>query len=75
LGVEAREAILIPNVGLEVKDRLRRWKKAGSGVDARVDTSVDGAGSMVSERTEEDPDPWSGADVARQFMEVLRFNR
>ncbi|KXG47929.1 Mediator complex, subunit Med20 [Penicillium griseofulvum] len=75
LGVEAREAILIPNVGMEVKERLRRWKKAGSGVDARADTSVDGAGSMVSERTEEDPDPWSGADVARQFMEVLRFNR
>ncbi|KAJ5189691.1 Mediator complex subunit Med20 [Penicillium cf. griseofulvum] len=75
LGVEAREAILIPNVGMEVKDRLRRWKKAGSGVVARVDASVDGAGSVVSERTEEDPDPWSGADVARQFMEVLRFNR
>lgn len=75
LGVEAREAILIPNVGMEVKDRLRRWKKAGSGVDARVDTSVDGAGPVVGERADEDPDPWSGADVARQFMEVLRFNR
>lgn len=71
LGVEAREAILIPNVGVEVKDRLRRWKKAGSGVD----TSVDGADSVVGERADEDPDPWSGADVARQFMEVLRFNR
>ncbi|KGO40972.1 Mediator complex, subunit Med20 [Penicillium expansum] len=75
LGVEAREAILIPNVGKEVKDRLRRWKMAGSGIDARVDTSVDGAVPVVGERTEDDPDPWSGADVARQFMEVLRFNR
>ncbi|CAI7570461.1 unnamed protein product [Penicillium palitans] len=75
LGVEAREAILIPNVGMEVKDRLRRWKKTRSGVDARVDTRVDGAGSVVGERADEDPDPWSGADVARQFMEVLRFNR
>ncbi|OQE46442.1 hypothetical protein PENCOP_c001G08595 [Penicillium coprophilum] len=75
LGVEAREAILIPNVGMEVKDRLRRWKKAESGVDTRVDTNVDGVGSVVGERAEEDPDPWSGADVARQFMEVLRFNR
>ncbi|CAI7619793.1 unnamed protein product [Penicillium glandicola] len=74
LGVEAREAILIPNVGMEVKDRLRRWKKAGSGVDT-VDTRVDNAGSMIGERADEDPDPWSGADVARQFMEVLRFNR
>ncbi|KAJ5164592.1 Mediator complex subunit Med20 [Penicillium coprophilum] len=75
LGVEAREAILIPNVGMEVKDRLRRWKKAESGADARVDTNGDGVGSVVGERAEEDPDPWSGADVARQFMEVLRFNR
>ncbi|KAG0157863.1 hypothetical protein PDIDSM_5374 [Penicillium digitatum] len=75
LGVEAREAILIPNIGMEVKDRLRRWKKARSGIDARVDTGVDGAGSVVGERAENDPDPWSGADVARQFMEVLRFNR
>lgn len=70
LGVEAREAILIPGVGMEVKDRLRRWKKAGSGV-----VRVDEVGSGVSERAEEDMDPWSGADVARQFMEVLRFNR
>ncbi|KAJ5959188.1 Mediator complex subunit Med20 [Penicillium vulpinum] len=75
LGVEAREAILIPNVGMEVKNRLRRWKKAESGVDAKVDTMVDGAGSVIVERAEEDPDPWSGTDVARQFMEVLRFNR
>ncbi|CAG8910221.1 unnamed protein product [Penicillium egyptiacum] len=75
LGVEAREAILIPNVGKEVKDRLRRWKKAGSGVATGADTKVDGTGSVVGERAEEDPDPWSGADVARQFMEVLRFNR
>ncbi|KAJ5836039.1 Mediator complex subunit Med20 [Penicillium robsamsonii] len=75
LGVEAREAILIPNVGMEVKDRLRKWKKAGSGVDTKIDTRVDEVGSVVGERAEEDPDPWSGADVARQFMEVLRFNR
>ncbi|KAI3235304.1 hypothetical protein DTO012A9_7460 [Penicillium roqueforti] len=76
LGVEAREAILIPNVGMEVKDRLRRWKKAeSSGIDARIDSRVDGASSLIGERAEEDPNPWSGADVARQFMEVLRFNR
>ncbi|KAJ5772909.1 Mediator complex subunit Med20 [Penicillium paradoxum] len=71
LGVEAREAILIPGVGTEVKDRLRRWKQAGSGIDSRAD-EID---SAVGERAEEDPNPWSGADVARQFMEVLRFNR
>ncbi|KAJ5129302.1 Mediator complex subunit Med20 [Penicillium bovifimosum] len=63
LGMEGREAILIPGVGSEVKERLRRWKKAGS----RTDIGRDDA--------EGEPDPWSGADVARQFMEVLRFNR
>jgi hypothetical protein len=63
LGVEAREAILIPGVGNEVKERLRRWKKAGSRTDAGGDDA------------EGESDPWSGADVARQFMEVLRFNR
>lgn len=71
LGVEAREAILIPGVGTEIKDRLGRWKKAGSGIDARVGENDSRAG----ERADEDPDPWSGADLARQFMEVLRFNR
>ncbi|KAJ5549843.1 Mediator complex subunit Med20 [Penicillium sp. DV-2018c] len=63
LGVEGREAILIPGVGSEVKERLRRWKKAGSRTVPRSDDAEGGS------------DPWCGTDVARQFMEVLRFNR
>ncbi|KAJ6171408.1 Mediator complex subunit Med20 [Penicillium chermesinum] len=51
----AREAILVPGIGKEVKDQLRRsW------------------GGVV---VDEDPDPNAGADLARQYMEVLRFNR
>ncbi|PLB38173.1 uncharacterized protein BDW47DRAFT_125608 [Aspergillus candidus] len=61
LGVEgAREAILVPGVGTEVVGRLQRWRK----------------GSVaVSGVSEEDPDPEAGVDVARQFMEIFRFNR
>ncbi|KAJ5745192.1 Mediator complex subunit Med20 [Penicillium odoratum] len=55
LGVQgAREAILVPGVGNEVKDRLKKLrdeKKNGNEVDME------------------------GADIARQYMEVLRFNR
>ncbi|PLN81086.1 mediator complex, subunit Med20 [Aspergillus taichungensis] len=61
LGVEgAREAILVPGVGTEVVGRLQRWRK---GLVA------------VSGVNEEDPDPDAGVDVARQFMEIFRFNR
>lgn len=61
LGVEgAREAILVPGVGTEVVGRLQRWRK---GLVA------------VSGVNEEDPDPEAGVDVARQFMEIFRFNR
>lgn len=64
LGVEgAREAILVPGVGKEVKDRLRKWRAANMKNDQ--DSGAVG-------ETEVDVD---GADVARQFMEVLRFNR
>ncbi|CAI7606977.1 unnamed protein product [Penicillium bialowiezense] len=47
LGMQGREAILVPGVGGEIKERLR------------------GKGDGDS----------AGTDVARQFMEVLRFNR
>lgn len=48
LGVQGREAILIPGVGAEIKETLTR--KGGA-------------------------EDLAGTDVARQFMEVLRFNR
>ncbi|KAL4888022.1 mediator complex, subunit Med20 [Aspergillus ambiguus] len=60
LGVEgAREAILVPDVGKEVKAQLH---------------VLQGPGKQMSPGAE-DPDPDAGVDVARQFMEIFRFNR
>ncbi|KAL5343673.1 mediator complex, subunit Med20 [Aspergillus crustosus] len=71
LGVEgAREAILVPDVGKEVKRMLRELKQeAKQGFDQAGD--VGGGGQQA----DEDPDPDAGVDAARQFMEILRFNR
>ncbi|KAJ5928147.1 hypothetical protein N7466_007103 [Penicillium verhagenii] len=66
LGVEgAREAILVPGVGKEVKERLEGWKAARL---KGLDTAVAGGGGERGVDVD-------GADVARQYMEVLRFNR
>ncbi|KAJ5937263.1 hypothetical protein N7454_004918 [Penicillium verhagenii] len=65
LGVEgAREAILVPGVGKEVKERLKGWKAARL---KGLDTVAGGGGDRGVDL--------DGADVARQYMEVLRFNR
>lgn len=68
----AREAILVPGVGKEVKERLKRRgekkKKKKKGSEGVVTVPL-------VEGEEEDPDPSAGTDVARQYMEVLRFNR
>jgi hypothetical protein len=65
----AREAILVPDVGKEVKDQLRKLKQQGNQKSQR--SFNDGEGQQV----DEDPDPEAGVDVARQFMEIFRFNR
>lgn len=63
LGIEgAREAMVLPDVGKEVKGMLRKLKQGSQGVSSRGEK--DG-----------DPDPEAGVDVARQFMEIFRFNR
>ena len=68
----AREAILVNGIGREVKEKLRR----GSGRREKVKGYEDEDGDGVKvEGEEEDIDPSTGADVARQYMEVLRFNR
>ena len=68
LGVEgAREAILVPDVGKEVKERLGRWKKQEA-----QRTDDDG---REKQEADSDPDPEAGVDEARQFMEIFRFNR
>ncbi|PWY87190.1 hypothetical protein BO94DRAFT_535292 [Aspergillus sclerotioniger CBS 115572] len=67
LGIDgARDAILLPDVGKEVKSQLRRLKQKGS------QTVFD---DKTLQQVDEDPDPDAGVDVARQFMEILRFNR
>jgi hypothetical protein len=64
VGVEgAREAILVPGIGSEVKERLVKIKGARNNRGG------------LSGSAEDNPDPQAGADVARQYMEVLRFNR
>ncbi|KAJ5584227.1 Mediator complex subunit Med20 [Penicillium hispanicum] len=78
VGVDgAREAILVPGVGTEVKERLQRYRsgkgRPGSG-EAPWDEGGLGVG-LGSVAVEEDPDPQAGTDLARQYMEVLRFNR
>ncbi|KAJ5105256.1 Mediator complex subunit Med20 [Penicillium alfredii] len=76
LGLEgAREAILVPGVGKEVKERLRRYKSQPRHPSVSGTLSDELAGVVGVSGAEDDPDPQAGADVARQFMEVLRFNR
>ncbi|PYI25105.1 hypothetical protein BP00DRAFT_431583 [Aspergillus indologenus CBS 114.80] len=68
LGIEgAREAILVPDVGREVKEQLKRLK-AQQGMQ-RVSEE------KREQQPDEDPDPTAGVDSARQFMEIFRFNR
>ncbi|KAJ6127340.1 Mediator complex subunit Med20 [Penicillium sp. IBT 18751x] len=66
----AREAILVNGIGKEVKEKLRR----GPGRREKVKDYEDGNGMKVASE-EEDIDPSIGTDLARQYMEVLRFNR
>ncbi|KAJ5645402.1 hypothetical protein N7507_011413 [Penicillium longicatenatum] len=64
LGVEgAREAILVPGIGKEIKDRLKKWRAA----KMKNDKGPGAVGEYEADM--------NGADVARQYMEVLRFNR
>ncbi|OJJ40728.1 hypothetical protein ASPWEDRAFT_166791 [Aspergillus wentii DTO 134E9] len=70
LGIDgAREAILVPDFGKEVKDQLRRLRQQ----DKRGTQSAADRG--WSWQQDEDPDPEAGVDLARQFMEIFRFNR
>ncbi|KAL3475626.1 mediator complex, subunit Med20 [Aspergillus californicus] len=71
LGIEgAREAILVPDVGKEAKERLRELKRQDKPRPVQ-----EGSDDMGGQQVDEDPDPNAGVDVARQFMEILRFNR
>ncbi|GIJ82043.1 hypothetical protein Asppvi_000546 [Aspergillus pseudoviridinutans] len=70
LGIEgAREAILVPDVGREVKEQLKKLKlqeNKGQTAPRNEDHAL---------HQDDDPDPDAGTDLARQFMEIFRFNR
>ena len=81
LGIEgAREAILVPDLGKEVKAQLRILKLQEKQQQQQQQPTkqlpvwhaydvFDLAGKQ------DDPDPDAGVDLARQFMEIFRFNR
>ncbi|RHZ59544.1 hypothetical protein CDV55_102116 [Aspergillus turcosus] len=70
LGIEgAREAILVPDVGREVKAQLKKLKLQ----EKMGQTAPRNEGHALQQ--DDDPDPDAGTDLARQFMEIFRFNR
>lgn len=78
LGVDGdREAILVPEIGKEVKEKLVRLRGVKGGKQERemVRDEVDFGASVGISGFDDDPDPLAGVDLARQYMEVLRFNR
>lgn len=81
LGIEgAREAILVPDVGKEVKELLRRKREETEKGAAALSKKkhrrrAADEGSWGWGDLEEDPDPNAGVDLARQYMEIFRFNR
>ncbi|KAJ5155231.1 Mediator complex subunit Med20 [Penicillium capsulatum] len=73
VGVEgAREAIVVPGIGKEVKERVQR-ERGQAGKTRGYEEAFTACIGGVS--VDEDPDPQAGVDLARQYMEVLRFNR
>jgi hypothetical protein len=70
LGIEgAREAILVPDVGREVKEQLKKLKLQ----EKMGQTAPRNEGHALQQ--DDDPDPDAGTDLARQIMEIFRFNR
>ncbi|RHZ65199.1 uncharacterized protein CDV56_108576 [Aspergillus thermomutatus] len=65
----AREAILVPDVGREVKEQLKKLKSQEK-IGQTAPTNEGHA-----QQQDDDPDPDAGTDLARQFMEIFRFNR
>lgn len=73
VGVEGgKEAIVVPGVGKEVKERVQRQRGRAGQTREREEAFTAGIGGVS---VDEDPDPQAGVDVARQYLEVLRFNR
>jgi hypothetical protein len=76
LGVSgAKEAILLPGVGKEVKVKLGRVRTGKRDGESKVRDEIGMLVGVGSVPFEDDVDPTAGTDAARQYMEVLRFNR
>ncbi|KAJ5693211.1 hypothetical protein N7462_002634 [Penicillium macrosclerotiorum] len=72
IGVEgAREAILVPGVGKEIKEQMVRYRTGKEETHKQPEFVA----SWSAAPQEMDPNPLAGTDLARQYMEVLRFNR
>lgn len=76
LGIEgAKEAILVSDVGKEVKEQHRRRRadeQTKRKRKTRTDDDEEGWGWWD---LDEDKNPDAGVDLARQYMEIFRFNR
>lgn len=71
----AREAILVPGVGKEVKEKLGKARKGVRDGELKARDEFGILAGLGSVPFEDDVDPTAGTDAARQYMEVLRFNR
>ncbi|KAJ9292856.1 hypothetical protein DTO271G3_8303 [Paecilomyces variotii] len=76
LGIEgAREAILVPDVGKEIKEQHRKRRAGEKSKRKKPRTHVDDEEGWGWWDIEEDKNPDAGVDLARQYMEIYRFNR
>jgi hypothetical protein len=76
LGVSgAKEAILLPGVGKEVKEKLGKVRMGKRDGESKVRDEIRMLVGVGIVPFEDDVDPTAGTDAARQYMEVLRFNR
>lgn len=68
-----REAIIVPDIGKEAKAQARRQDRIRRRRGNKA--AAEGNGGWGSSEQEDDPDPNAGVDLARQYMEIFRFNR
>jgi hypothetical protein len=74
-GIEGiREAIIVPDIGKEAKaKRQRQLRNEGMRGDHKI--AAGGTPERGWGEQDDDPDPDAGVDLARQYMEIFRFNR
>ncbi|KAL1967356.1 hypothetical protein VTN77DRAFT_3402 [Rasamsonia byssochlamydoides] len=76
-----QEAILVPDVGRELKAKLQRQRQSGWRELEAKRRQKKQNDAVAAERSwgwgwnEQDDDPDAGVDLARQYMEIFRFNR